>query len=93
MSEKRCYTVKEVQEILDVSRPTVYALLKKKEFRWIQLDGGKYRISKRVLMTGLIISRSKGNLGCWLGRKVTIDILIFYLKMMYDAEKKGESIR
>ncbi len=48
---------------------------------------------KRVLMTGLIISRSKGNLGCWLGRKVTIDILIFYLKMMYDAEKKGESIR
>ena len=88
MSEKRCYTVKEVQEILDVSRPTVYALLKKKEFRWIQLDGGKYRISK-----GLIISRSKGNLGCWLGRKVTIDILIFYLKMMYDAEKKGESIR
>ena len=31
MSEKRCYTVKEIQEILDVSRPTVYALLKKKE--------------------------------------------------------------
>lgn len=27
MSEKRCYTVKEIQEILDVSRPTVYALL------------------------------------------------------------------
>lgn len=47
MSEKRCYTVKEIQEILDVSRPTVYALLKKKEFRWIQLDGGKYRISKK----------------------------------------------
>ena len=59
MSEKRCYTVKEIQEILDVSRPTVYALLKKKEFRWIQLDGGKYRISKKSLMTGLIISRSK----------------------------------
>lgn len=47
MSEKRCYTVKEIQEILDVSRPMVYALLKKKEFRWIQLDGGKYRISKK----------------------------------------------
>ena len=30
IAEKRCYTVKEVQEILDVSRPTVYALLKKK---------------------------------------------------------------
>ena len=38
---------RKVQEILDVSRPTVYALLKKKEFRWIQLDGGKYRISKK----------------------------------------------
>ena len=47
MPEKRCYTVKEIQEILDVSHPTVYALLKKKEFRWIQLDGGKYRISKK----------------------------------------------
>ena len=45
MSEKRCYTVQELQEILGVSRPTIYNLLKKKEFRWIQLDGGKYRIS------------------------------------------------
>ncbi len=26
---------------------TIYNLLKKKEFRWIQLDGGKYRISKK----------------------------------------------
>ena len=38
MSEKRCYTVQELQEILGVSRPTIYNLLKKKEFRWIQLD-------------------------------------------------------
>ena len=45
--DKRCYTVKEVQEILCVSRPTVYSLLKKKEFRWIKLDGSKYRISKK----------------------------------------------
>ena len=59
MSEKRCYTVKEVQEILDISRPTVYALLKKKEFRWIQLDVESTEFQKRVLMTGLIISRSK----------------------------------
>ena len=49
MSEKRCYTVKELQEILGVSRPTIYHLLKKNEFRWIQLDGGKYRISKKSL--------------------------------------------
>ena len=29
-SEKRCYTVKELQEILGISRPTVYELLKMK---------------------------------------------------------------
>lgn len=46
MAEKRCYTVAELQEILGVSRPSVYDLLKKKEFRWI-LVGGKYRISKK----------------------------------------------
>ena len=27
MSEKRCYTVQELQEILGVSRPTIYNLL------------------------------------------------------------------
>lgn len=47
MAEKRCYTVKELQEILGISRPTVYKLLKKNEFRWVQLDGGEYRISKK----------------------------------------------
>ncbi len=26
MSEKRCYTVQELQEILGVSRPTIYTL-------------------------------------------------------------------
>ena len=46
MEEKRCYTVKELQEILGISRPTVYELLKKHEFRWIQI-GNKYRISKK----------------------------------------------
>ena len=46
MSEKRCYTVKDLQEILGVSRPSVYYLLKKNKFRWI-LVGGKYRISKK----------------------------------------------
>lgn len=47
MDEKRCYSVKELQQILGVSRPTVYNLLKKKRFRWIQVDGGTYKISKR----------------------------------------------
>jgi len=44
--EKRCYTVKDLREILGVSKQTVYELLKRKEFRWI-LIGGKYRISKK----------------------------------------------
>lgn len=47
MSEKRSYTVKEIQEILGISRPTVYKLLKRNEFSWIRLDGGKYFISKK----------------------------------------------
>ena len=46
MEEKRCYTVKELQEILGISRQTVYELLKRNEFRWIQV-GTKYRISKK----------------------------------------------
>ena len=45
-AEKRCYTVKEIQDILGISRPTVYELLKKNEFRWIQ-SGTKSRISKK----------------------------------------------
>ena len=47
---------------------------------------------KRVLMTGLIISRSKKS-GMLVEREVAIDILNFYLEMMYDAEEKGELIR
>ena len=46
MEEKRCYTDNELQEILGISRPTVYELLKRNEFRWIQV-GTKYRISKK----------------------------------------------
>ena len=45
-AEKRCYTVKEIQDILGISRPTVYELLKKNEFRQIQI-GTKSRISKK----------------------------------------------
>ena len=45
MSEKRCYTVKELQEILACSRPSVYELLKRNVFRSF-IVGGKYIISK-----------------------------------------------
>lgn len=44
-AEKRCYTVKEVQEMLGISRPTVYDLLQQNQFRWFRI-GNKYRISK-----------------------------------------------
>ncbi len=46
MEEKRCYTVKELQEILQISRPAVYDLLKRNVFKWVVV-GGKYRISKK----------------------------------------------
>ena len=46
INEKHCYTVKELQEILGASRPTVYDLLKKNEFGWLQI-GTSYRISKK----------------------------------------------
>ena len=53
MSEKRCYTVKDLQEILGVSRPSVYDLLKKNEFRWI-LVGANTEFPRRALMPGLM---------------------------------------
>ena len=47
MAEKRCYTVQEIQDILCISRASVYNLLKRNEFRWIRLEGSKYRLSKK----------------------------------------------
>ena len=87
MSEKRCYTVQELQEILGVSRPTIYNLLKKKEFRWIQLDGGKYRISKKSFDNWLDnLEQLKNRV---LIRQIlsAIDILNFYLDLRYDIRK------
>lgn len=43
--EKRCYTVKEIQVMLGISRPTAYDLLQENKFRWFKI-GNKYRISK-----------------------------------------------
>jgi len=44
--EKRCYSVKELQGMLQVSRQAVYTLLRAEEFRWVRV-GGKYMISKK----------------------------------------------
>ena len=46
VTEKRCYTVEDLQIILGISRGTVYKLLEQKEFRWIKI-GSVYRISKK----------------------------------------------
>ena len=49
VTEKRCYTVEDLQIILGISRGTVYKLLEQKEFRWMRI-GTAYR--KRALMRG-----------------------------------------
>lgn len=46
ITEKRCYTVEDLQIILGISRGTVYKLLEQKEFRWMKI-GATYRISKK----------------------------------------------
>ncbi len=46
-SEKRCYTVEDLQMMLEISRGSVYELLKRKEFKWFQIGGGRYRISRK----------------------------------------------
>ncbi|WP_317317288.1 helix-turn-helix domain-containing protein [Longibaculum muris] len=44
--EKRVYTPEEIQDILGVSRTTIYQLIKSKVFHSVRV-GGQYRISKR----------------------------------------------
>ena len=46
INEKRTYTVDEIQDILGISRPTAYNLVKKDLFRSIRI-GGQIRISKK----------------------------------------------
>ena len=44
--DKRTYTVDEIQDILGISRPTAYNLVKKNVFHSVRV-GGHIRISKR----------------------------------------------
>ena len=46
VEENRCYTISDLQQMLLLSRASVTALLKKREFHWIQI-GGIYRIPKK----------------------------------------------
>ena len=50
-AEKRCYTVKEIQEILGISRPTVYELLKKMNSAGSRLEPS-IGFQRKVLMGG-----------------------------------------
>ncbi len=43
---KRTYTVDEIQDILSISRPTAYSLVKKGLFHSVRI-GGSIRISKK----------------------------------------------
>lgn len=45
-SQKRTYTVLEIQDILSISLPTAYALIRKNYFRSIRV-GGQIRVSKK----------------------------------------------
>lgn len=42
-----CYSVHDLCRILGISRPTVYSLLRKKQFSWVNIGGHKYRISRK----------------------------------------------
>ena len=44
--DKRTYTVDEIQDILDISRPTAYKLVKQGVFHSVRV-GGHIRISKK----------------------------------------------
>lgn len=52
MNEKRCYTVKELQGMLGISRQAVYALINKREFNTVRI-AGKYCVSKKSFDTWL----------------------------------------
>ena len=45
--KKTSYTLTEIKEILELSGPPVSKLLQTKEFKWVRLDDGEYRISKK----------------------------------------------
>lgn len=45
-NQSRCYTVEDIMQIMGVGRKAVYALIRRKEFRAIQIKGAGYRIPR-----------------------------------------------
>lgn len=53
-NQSRCYTVEDIMQILGVGRKAVYALIRRKEFRAIQIKGAGYRIPRESFDTWLM---------------------------------------
>ena len=77
-AEKRCYTVKEIQEILGISRPTVYELLKKNEFRWIQI-GKSIGFQRKVLMGGWTNCKPEQNMVKKISASDSLHVIIYVI--------------
>lgn len=45
-ADKRSYSLQEIQEILGISRGTVYTLLKRNQFHYVRI-GNRIRVSKK----------------------------------------------
>ena len=65
----RCYTVQDLATILGVGKKSIYSLLKKNEFRSIQLASGIYGfeyflISPFITALIIIIEHPESNRGC-----------------------------
>ena len=50
--DSRCYTVEDLMEMLLLSRPTVYRLLKQNEFRWFKVSGAYKTFCKKSFSGG-----------------------------------------
>lgn len=57
-NDNRAYTVDDLRNILKVSKTSVYRLLRSKCFHYVRI-GGQYRISKRALITGLMVRKEE----------------------------------
>lgn len=57
-TDNRAYTVDDLRNILKVSKTSVYRLLRSKCFHYVRI-GGQYRISKRALITGLMVRKEE----------------------------------
>ena len=85
MAEKRCYTVAELQEILGVSRPTVYSLLKEMNFAGSSWTAESTGSPRKVLTTGWINSLLKNNFHMKKVHRHSNAILIFPLSFQQEG--------